>query len=104
MGPGSTIDPQPGGPLIAADPESGQPKTGRVLEVVPERRLHWVWRRLGDDSVGRATEVIIELEPTEYVDHDDGPTPPGTVITVIERPTPLTVSGPASPSALALAR
>ena len=85
MGPGSTIDPEPGGELIAADPESGVPRIGRMLDVEPGRRLHWVWRPLGDDPDGDgSTEVIVELEPTEEP-------VPTTIITVTERPSTLTV-------------
>ena len=85
MGPGSTIDPEPGGELIAADPESGEPKVGRVLEVDPIRRLRWAWRPLGEDpDEGEATEVLVDLEPTTTP--LPGSRNPGTIITVTERP------------------
>lgn len=91
MGPGSTIDPRPGGELIAADPESGEPKVGQVIDVEHECRLRWAWRPLGDspDEDG-TTEVIVEIEPS------GAPIPghrmPGTVITVTEAPSTFTVN------------
>ncbi len=91
MGPGSTIEPEPDGQLIAADPESGEPKTGRVLEIEPDHVLRWVWRPLGDDpKTSKTTEVLVELEPTE--NPMPGTATPGTVITVTERPSTLVVS------------
>lgn len=98
MGPGSTIEAEPDGELIVADPESGLPRIGRVIDVEPERRLQWVWRPLGDDpESGRATEVLIELRPDET-----GPGPePGTLITVVERPTTRTVRPMGLPTAMA---
>lgn len=97
MGPGSTIEPEPGGRLIAADPESGVPKTGCVLDADPERRLRWVWRPLGADPAGEgSTEVLVELEPSKQ---DSERT--GTVITVVERPTTLTVQPLGVPTAAA---
>ncbi len=88
MGPGSSIDAKPDGELIAADPESGEPKIGRVLEVEPGRRLSWVWRPLGDETT---TEVVVVVEPGQSGDHPS--TRPGTLITVTERPTSLSVTG-----------
>lgn len=81
MGSGSTIEAVPGGGLIAADPESGEPKIGRVLEVDPGQKLRWVWRPLGGDTTTEVT-VVVEV--------DDGE--PGTFITVTERPTSLSVA------------
>ncbi len=103
MGTGSTIEPEPGGQLVAADPESGVPKTGRVLEVDPERRLRWAWRPLGDDpDEGGATEVLVELEPlpADVGDESDG-LGGNTLITVVERPTTLAVGSVANPTASA---
>jgi len=85
MGPGSTIEPEPGGELIAADPESGVPKVGRVLDVDPERHLHWAWRPLGNKPTeGETTEVLVELEPADL---------PGstTIVTVTEQPSTFVV-------------
>ena len=84
MGNGSTIEAQPGGRLIAADPESGQAKIGQVLEVEPGRRLHWVWRPLGENDP--TTEVIVTIEP----DPDEPPC--RTLITVTEQPSTLGVA------------
>lgn len=80
MGPGSTIEPEPDGDLIAADPESGVPRIGTVIDVDPGRRLQWVWRPLGGDpDSDGATEVLVELEPTTHP-------LPRTNITVTEWP------------------
>ncbi len=81
MGPGSSIDPRPGGLLIAADVESGEPKIGQVLEVDPEERLLWAWRPLG--SLGDVSEVEVELQPGSSQQDDE----PSTEIVVTERPT-----------------
>lgn len=96
MGLGSTIDATPDGELIAADPESGVPKIGRVLRAEPGRLLHWVWRPLGVDPTPAdgTTEVLIEIEPA--AEEDDG-----TVLTVTEGPS--TIDVPAACTAQAAA-
>ncbi len=88
MGPGSTIDVQPGGRLTAADVESGDPKTGRVLEVDPGERLRWAWRPLG--SPDGVSEVEIELIPGIDDGVEDGQGG-GTEIVVTERPSTFAV-------------
>ncbi len=85
MGPGSTIQPVPGGPLTVSDPASGEPKVGRVTEVRPCEFMSWIWRPLGSEP-DETTSVEVELVPI----------PDGTRITVTEAPSP--VSLPLTPT------
>jgi len=102
MGPGSIIEPEPGGQLVAADPESGRPKTGRVLEVRLGWAIRWIWRPLGEP--GPVTEVEVELEPDDLKPVEDSvgdpvrPDTSGTLVTVTERPPHLAVPWPTGPA------
>lgn len=76
MGPGSTIEPVPGGSVVVSDPESGDPKVGQITEVRPREYISWIWRPIGGEP-DQTTSVKIKLVPI----------PDGTRVTVIETQT-----------------
>lgn len=86
MGPGSRIQPWPGGELRVPDIATGIPRRGRISSVEPRRRIEFVWwpepsdrdddSADGDDYDAAAIggHVVFELTPR----------PGGTRFTVIE--------------------
>ena len=63
MGPGSHIDPSPGGRIDVPDVATGIPREGRITDVEPGERIGFDWwpRERPDDR----TAVEIALEPTD---------------------------------------
>lgn len=85
MGPGSSIEPWPGGDVAVADIATGQPKRGRITEIVPERSINLDWWPA--DDPGQVTQVSFLLIPLEH----------GTRLTVTEKSLPgVTLSARAS--------